>query len=102
MKMKILTDQSTHTGVALVAVIVLLGHIAGVDIGLLSEQLSKKVVDVLAIVGTISGLLKIGLPESPKSAETAKDNITKLAETLGPTALRKIAEQLESRAGKAG
>ncbi|MGG5819638.1 hypothetical protein [Falsiroseomonas sp. HW251] len=57
-----LREQGTHSGVALLAAIILLAHIAGVDL----QNLADSVVGVATALGALAAAAKAVLPDGPK------------------------------------
>jgi purine-cytosine permease-like protein len=91
---QILKDQSTHTGIALAVVIVLLAHVAGIDLIVMTENMTKSLAAIATLVGLASSFAKIGLPENVKS-EASAILPTEAAASLGAAALRELADKLE-------
>lgn len=57
-----LREQGTHTGVALLSAIVLLAHIAGVDL----RHLADSAVGIATGLGALAAAAKTVLPDAPK------------------------------------
>lgn len=57
-----LREQGTHTGVALLAAIVLLAHIAGIDL----RHLADSAVGIATALGALAAAAKTVLPDAPK------------------------------------
>lgn len=57
-----LREQGTHTGVALLAAIILLAHIAGIDL----RHLADSTVGIAAALGALAAAAKTVLPDVPK------------------------------------
>lgn len=57
-----LREQGTHTGVALLATIVLLAHIAGIDL----RHLADSAVGIATALGALAAAAKTVLPDAPK------------------------------------
>jgi len=57
-----LREQGTHTGVALLAAIILLAHIAGIDL----RHFADSTVGIATALGALAAAAKTVLPDVPK------------------------------------
>ena len=92
-----LKEQSTHTGLALLVVIVLLAHLAGLDL----DNLADSALGLATALGSLAAAAKAFLPEAPRATATAALEELK---TSGPidvaidvdAAAKRVAEAIRS------
>lgn len=79
-----LRQQSTHTGIVFLALLVLVARAAGIDLALLAEDVAKDVATLAAVVGTISAAAKVALPDVPPQppAAQAADKLAEIAREM--------------------
>lgn len=63
---QIFSQQSTMSGVVMLALVVLAARAAGVDVAGLVNGVAA---DIAAVAGALAALAKIGLPDAPKEPE---------------------------------